>query len=123
MTKKLSVWGREFELEVVFDRYKGEENLKHQEDALENFLALSHLTDTAKDEVEKYCLDMDSEEIGTHIENIFKYVIPAFIFIKRTKDEKRVVSLMCNYRFDVEHGIAIVFENEKFSFVGNQQSI
>jgi len=123
MTKKLSVWGREFDLEIIFDRYTGEDNLEHQEDALHNFLSLSNIIDATKDDVEKYCLHRDSDEIGGSIENIFKYVIPTFIFIKRTKDKKRVVALMCNYRLDIEHGIAVVFENEQFSFVGNQQAL
>ena len=33
---------------------------------------------------------------------------------------KRAIAVMCNYKFDMEHGIAIVYENEEFKEVGPQ---
>ena len=35
----------------------------------------------------------------------------------------RVVAIMCNYKFDMEHGIAIVFKNEMFSKIVSQDII
>ena len=32
-------------------------------------------------------------------------------------------AIMCNYKFDMENGIAVVFENEKFSDIGKQDII
>ena len=64
----------------------------------------------------------NSDRINGSIENIFKYVIPVSIYIERNK-KKRVVSLLCNYRFDEEHGIAITYENEKLKNIGPQDDV
>ena len=76
---KLVIWGREFEINIVFQNFPGEEVTSNQE-------------------------------------------IPKSVLIPREK-EKRVVALMCNYKFDMEHGLAIVFENEQFKTVGPQDII
>ena len=39
--------------------------------------------------------------------------------ITREKEE-RVFAILCNYKFDIEHGLAVVYENEKFKTVGAQ---
>lgn len=66
----------------------------------------------AKPEVEKYCLKCDGDVIGERIENIFKYVMPTELLMLRDGSAHKV-ALMCNYRFDPEHGIAVVFKGEK----------
>ena len=33
------------------------------------------------------------------------------------------ISLLCNYRFDEEHGIAITYENEKLKNIGPQDDV
>ena len=48
--------------------------------------------------------------------------MPKYLYIVRS-EAKRVVSIMCNYRFDPENGIAVVFEDEKFSKIGKQDII
>ena len=53
------------------------------------------------------------------VDNIFKYVMPKNIYVPRNL-KKRVVAIMCNYKFDTEHGIAVVFENEQFKEIGAQ---
>ena len=120
--QKLNVWGRDFELEVVFDCYEGEEILPTQNDALKEFLVSSgDLVQKAKRDVEEYCLKHNAEDIGSSsIENIFKYVIPKSIYIQRTTTGSHVVGLMCAYKFDAENGIAVVFKNEKLDKVGTQ---
>ena len=59
--------------------------------------------------------------IQQEIDNIFKYVIPKRIFIPRT--DKKIVAILCDYKFDMENGIAVVFENEKFKEIGVQDII
>ena len=56
---------------------------------------------------------------GDKIENIFKYVMPKEIFVPHT-EKHRNVAIMCNYKFDIEHGIAVLFENGQFKKVGPQ---
>jgi hypothetical protein len=122
--QKITIWGREFELDIVFDCYKGESVLPAQTDALDKFLKKEELINLAKSSVESYCIKRDSELIGaTAIDNIFKYVIPESIYIQRAKDDKHIVGLMCKYKFDIDNGLAVVFENEKFKTVGTQDEI
>ena len=47
---------------------------------------------------------------------------PTDIYLPRTT-EIRSAALFCDYRFDEEHGIAIVFENEKFIEIGTQDIV
>ncbi|MDR0443216.1 MAG: hypothetical protein LBH44_07420 [Treponema sp.] len=123
MKQKLSVWGREFDLDVEFDCYTGKEKQPYQEDAFKAFLSCSNLVDDSLDEVKKYCIDRDEEKTGDVIENIFKYVIPQSLFIRRNSKSDHVVALMCAYKFDEEHGIAVVFKNEQLDEVTDQGSV
>ena len=102
--------------------YPGEEILPAQKEAIEKFLDLSTIKES-REKVEKYCLENNGEEIGTDkIINIFKYVMPKYLFVKRN-EKKHIVAIMCNYKFDNDNGIAVVFENEKFVAVGDQDII
>ena len=74
------------------------------------------------DEVKKYCLSLNSEEIEQPIENIFKYVAPKYLFVPRD-NEKKIIAIMCNYRFDMDNGIAVVFEDGELSEIGSQNII
>ena len=122
MYKKLLIWNREFDLRVVFDSYD-EEVLPIQEQALEAFLKSENTIQESKQQLEKYILNDEYAEIeGNSIDNIFKYVIPTDIYIPRTP-ETRTVALLCDYRFDEEHGLAIIFENEQFKEIGEQDIV
>lgn len=119
---KINIWERDFELNVEYDCYPGEEILPAQKEAIEKFLDLSTIKES-REKVEKYCLENNGEEIGTDkIINIFKYVMPKYLFVKRN-EKKHIVAIMCNYKFDNDNGIAVVFENEKFVAVGDQDII
>ena len=75
------------------------------------------------DQVKQYCLKSNKADIGSdNIENIFKYVAPKYLYVARNKDS-RIVAIMCNYKFDPENGIAVVFENEKLNKIGMQDII
>lgn len=116
------IWNREFSLEVVFDIYKGEAVTEKQNEALEVFQkkAESLLSDTS--DICKYCLKKNKDDIpGATIENVFKYVIPQKLYVCRS--EKRKVALLCAYKFDAEHGIAVVFENEKLLTIDQQDIV
>ena len=122
--QKINIWGRDFELEVVYDCYEGEDVLPVQTDALNQFLRVPDLIDTSKVKVIEYCLSRNSAEIGSNtIENIFKFVMPKSIYVQRSTDNSHIVGLMCDYRFNIDDGIAVVFKNEKFDAVGSQNII
>lgn len=123
MTKNITIWERQFDLQVIFDCFDNEEVLPIQEQALEAFLKAENTIQESKQQLEKYILNDEYAEIeGNSIDNIFKYVIPTDLYIPRTP-ETRTVALLCDYRFDEEHGIAIVFENEQFKEIGEQDIV
>ena len=119
---RTQIWGREFELPVIIKQFKGKEITDTQKEAVERLEQNLDIFNLAKDEVEKYIIDSGLKEKGINeIDNIFKYVIPKSISVPKSK--KRVVALMCNFKFDMEHGLSIIFENEKLKEVGSQDLI
>lgn len=117
----LTIWDREFELNIVFQNYPGEEVTPNQEKVVLSLETLDF--GLSRNPLEEYILKYNSEDIdAAEITNIFKYVMPKSILIP-SENEKRVVALMCNYKFDMEHGLVIVFENEKYKTVGPQDII
>lgn len=122
MNRKIEIWGRSFVLDVYFDAYDDEIVLDSQKEALDSFINCASDILSSYLDIENYCIDRDGDLIGNSIDNIFKYVMPEQIYIKRSL-EKRVVALLCNYRFDEEHGIALVFEDEKLKHIGPQDDV
>lgn len=116
--QKIAIWGREFDLDVVFDCYKGEVVTPTQEDAYNSFCMHLDLLNSCKRNIEEYC---KKEHPDIVFDNIFKFVIPQAIFVKRSND--RIVGIMCAYKFDIEHGLVIVFRNEAFEEIGPQDII
>lgn len=49
--------------------------------------------------------------------------MPKQIYIKRYVTNKRILALLCNFKFDLEHRLAVVFENGKFKEVEPQDII
>ncbi len=116
----IKIWDRDFDLKVLYDCYAGEQILDEQEKALKEFAADKNAIDSSKSFVEKYCLGQNKDLIGADkIDNIFKYVLPESIFVKRDCR----IAILCQYKFDAEHGIAIVFKDGKFEEIGNQDII
>ena len=116
--QKITIWEREFELNVVFDCYKGEEVTNIQKEALKNFLAHPELLDGCRKKVEEYCKNSQPD---INLENIFRFVVPQAIFVSRSNEH--LIGIMCAYKFDMEHGLAIVFRNEVFDKIGTQDII
>jgi len=91
--------------------------------AIRDFSKSTEAIDSSLSKVKEYCLSHNRDEIGTDvIENIFKYVAPKYLFVPRD-EHNQIVAIMCNYKFDPESGIAIVFENCKFKEIGKQEII
>ena len=116
----VKIWDRDFDLKVMYDCYTGEKILDEQKNALKIFSSDKKLIESSRADVEKYCLSRNKDEIGDNkIDNIFKYVMPESIFVKR---DCRVV-LMCRYKFDEEHGIAVIFKTGCLIGVESQDSV
>lgn len=120
---KIPVWGRDFDLPVEYEYYASEVETDAQVNAIKEFLFHEDWIDAAKEEVENYCRSavLEDEENGKK-DNVFSYIKPDFLFVKRDAEKPRI-ALMCNYRYDLEHGLAIVFSHDGRITVGIQDII
>ena len=111
MIKKvdMNIWGRDFDLKVEFDCYRGEKVTKSQEEALKKIIKNIDLINKSKKMLEKYCeKSVYADNENQKKDNVFSYIKPDYIFVKR--EDKPRVAIMCKYKYDMEHGLAIVFE-------------
>lgn len=114
MTESLTitVWGRLFTLPIIYDCYGNETVTDEQIDVLKTFTSHLEWLEKSKKQVEAYCrkcvIDDDSNKKKN---NIFSYVMPRSIFVMRDKKQPRI-ALMCRYKYDPEHDIAIVFSSD-----------
>ena len=116
----LKIWGREFELNIAYECYPGEEVLDSQRAEFE-LLKTTDVVESALESVQEYVIKTAGEQIEAPIENIFKYVMPKSVFVPHNKKSPSV-AIMCNYKFDMEHGIAVVFEHGKYVRVETQET-
>jgi hypothetical protein len=118
----IEIWGRKFTISAVLKHFKNEEATDKQRNTLETFLQNKTIVDNALGELKKYILENGLKENGIgDVDNIFKYVIPKTIYVPQ--EDENVVAVMCDYKYDMEHGIAIVFENEKLKAIGVQDVV
>ena len=121
--ENIITWGRRFELEVIFDCYPDETVLPIQEETLAMFLNMEKEIADSETMVKEYCIRNYSDRLEEDtISNIFRYVIPEYIFIKRNP-EKHIAALLCRDRFNSEHGMAVIFKEKKLFQIGTQDSI
>lgn len=111
------VWGRKLKLEIYPEG--GKQQSDDQSLALERLCKAWEVVDKSAAKLKKYCAKDDD---GGDMENLFRYVMPRYLFLPKVQ-KRRTVALMCDYRFDPEHGLALVFENEKLKEIGSQDLI
>ena len=119
---KISIWGREFDIDVRYSCYPGEEITQTQKEAVNEFCASNDITVDSINKVKDYIANASDSNLKViDIENIFKYVMPKYLYVPRT--DKRVIAVMCNFKFDTENGIAVVYKNERFEEIGEQDIV
>ena len=116
------VWGREFNLPVCFEDLDDDGISEAQWEAYGRIVANWRVIDDALPELKEYCVAENPQEVGPSPDNVFRFVIPRSLFVS-DEGKRRVVALMCDYRFDPEHGIAIVFENEALKTIDLQDVV
>ncbi len=121
MNKEVLIWDRKINIRIDYDLYDNETATDEQEQRLEEFINNTQLLND-KTAISEYCLKNNGKEIGDNVDNLFKYVAPTAILIPQSKKNKRII-LLCNYKFDIEHGIAIIFENNSFSKIVPQDDV
>ena len=120
---EIIIWGRSFQLPVEYDCYEGEDVTKSQLQALRRFISHTEWIEQSKSIVEDYCREqVMSDEENTKKDNIFSYIKPECLFVKRDKESPRI-AMMCKYRYDLEHGLAVVFSSDGEVTVGMQDII
>ena len=118
---RITLWDRDFELPVSYSCYPGEQVTVQQKETLALFCKSESPADGALPELKKYVIKTSEGQCGENIENIFKYVIPKSLYIPRA--DGNIVAIICSYKFDMENGIAVVFENGKLKKIGTQDVI
>ncbi len=124
-SKTYKIWGRDCNVNVVFDCYAGEKIDDIQEKAMDDFEShISEYTDEGLDMIKKYVLENYKRELaGDSISNIFKYVVPKTVYVSKDPSEKKVIGLLCHFKFDDENGLAIKYIDGKASEVGGEQIV
>lgn len=121
--EKITIWGRDFQLSTYLECYPGENILESQDKALRWILSAPSAISIAKQKVENHLVSNNPEEFSTgSIDNIFKYVMPKSIFVPHNQNHS-IIAIMCDYKFDEEHGLAIVFEDENYKALGSQDIV
>lgn len=117
----VEIWGRNFDLYVSYQNFPDETVTPNQTTTLEAITSVDFTESLIN--VKQYVLKHNAYDVkGNYIDNIFKYVMPKSILITRNENA-REFAIMCNYKFDMEHGLAVVFENEKYKEVGSEDII
>mgnify|MGYP004495595581 FL=1 len=108
----MNIWGRKFELPVMIKQYDGEEITEIQKETVEKFQHCEEVLNASKQSIEQYILENGLRNHNIYeVDNIFKYVMPKSFYVPNA--EKRVIVLFCNFKYDLENGIALVFVDEK----------
>ena len=120
---EIIIWGKKFNLPIEYDCYEGEEVTTDQLQAVLEFKSHTEWLKKSKINVEEYCrAQVINDDENTKRDNIFSYIKPEYLYVKREEGKPRV-AIMCNYRYDMEHGLAIVFNHDGKVTVGIQDII
>lgn len=116
---KTNLWGREVELEVYFEQLDFDEPTAVQLDTLSRVDAIWPHVDDAIPSIVEYA-KTEALEIGRQFDaDAWRSMVhPTTLFIADA--DERVAAVLCEFDLDPEHGLAVVFEDEKFKEVGPQ---
>lgn len=117
----VQIWGRDFELGISYQNYPGEDITENQLKTLTEVPAVNY--DAAKAGVEGYIRKFFASELrDDNLDNIFRFVMPKSVLIPRT-ETSGTFAIMCNFKLDMEHGIAVIYEDGEYKTAGPQDLI
>ena len=115
---RVDIWGRDFDLPVIYQVFPGEEITDKQKAALLDVHRVDYYE--AQEEIRNYIHEYFAYELGGQsLDNLFRYVMPKSIYIPKYPDTGRF-AIMCDFKYDMEHGIAIVFEQGRLLMASAQ---
>ena len=116
----LNIWNRDFEIDITYEIFS-DKPVTEKQKAIADGLSAVDFSESLEGVI-KYIKKNNSRDLGEdRIDNIFRYVIPKRIYITQSEEEE--FAIMCNYKFDMEHGIAVVYKGGKFKEAGPQDII
>lgn len=123
--REYKIWGRDCMVKLIFDCYEGEEIDSIQEEAIADFEKnILEYTQNGLDALKKYLVQNYKKEIGDEsVPNIFKYVVPKTVYVSKDPSKKKVIGLLCHFKFDDEDGIAIKYVDGKVRDIGGEQIV
>lgn len=123
--RKYKIWGRDCMVKLIFDCYEGEEIDCIQEEAIADFEKnIMAYTQNGLDALKKYLVQNHKKEIEDEsLPNIFKYVVPKTVYVSKDPSKKKVIGLLCHFKFDDEDGIAIKYVDGKVCDIGGEQIV
>lgn len=117
-----TIWGRKLQLKVFYDCFEDEEITPSQENTLSSFLGDCPEIELSLASLKNYCEKHSAGKIkADDIDNVYKYVVPRSIFVMRKP--KGAIALLCDFRFDIEHGIAIAFKDGRLNKITTQNAV
>lgn len=124
-SKNLMIWNRERTVNIMFDCYEEEEISEEQISAYEEFIEnIEHNQKLAYQAFEKYCVENYSEDIPEDgFDNIYKYLLPDMIYVKRDYQDRKVIGFICRFKLDMENGLAVKFVDGAVEEVGPNQIV
>ena len=119
----ITIWGREFLLPIVYDSLSDGIISENQIKAVDNWKMHLEWINKSKGVVEEYCKEAVSEDENNKKKNIiFSYIKPERLYVTRDKLHPKI-AIMCKYKYDLEHGLAIVFDVDGKIEVGIQDLV
>lgn len=123
MNKIMTIWNRTFDLPIEVQSYSGMEVTDKQKEVIKLIQSDDLKFDDALSLVKEYVYANNNGLLDTSvINNIFKYVMPSYVYVPYDTEHCTYV-LMCDYKFDIEHGISILYEDGVFKSIGSQDEV
>ena len=120
----LNIWGREVSINIIYDCFDDEKITIQQTETYNQFIQLKDkILEQAYLKLEDYCKTNYPDDLGEGFDNIFKYIKPKQLYIKRSTSGNKIAGLLCDFKFDMEHGLAVYIENGVVTKVGPQDII
>lgn len=122
MKENISIWGRDLEVDVIFECYGKDGIADTQEQTYENIKDnWGKYSDLAYNAFVEYLKKNYSDELEDgEVKNIFKYIVPREIYIKQYTEDKTSFGIIGHFKFDKDNGIAVRFVDGKVKAVGSE---
>ena len=115
---------REIALKINFDVFDNEEVTLLQKKAYNQFMDnIKEIFIKSYDALKDYCSKNYNIELDDT--NFYKYIMPKQIYIKKESKDKEYTrfAILCNFKEDIENGLAVVWVNNEIEEIGMQDII